>query len=96
MRRVLITVAFAVLLAGSAIADPGLALALAPALMLLGLLVHGVRPGERLIQRLTERSAPTRCAASLPCPRLADVIRPVGRQLSCALAMRPPPFALTF
>jgi hypothetical protein len=89
---------FAALLAlvlAAGIADPGLALAFAPALALLALLTAGVRPGERLIERLRARVAGTRPrrALSSPRPRLPLVVRPVGRSLATALAMRPPPDA---
>jgi hypothetical protein len=76
-----------------ALRDPELVLTLAPAVLLLGLLSRGVRPGEKLIERLrgtTRRRAHAR-AASMPRPHLAVVIRPAGRQLAEALAMRPPP-----
>jgi hypothetical protein len=73
--------------------DPQLVLTLAPAVLLLGLLVRGVRPGEKLIERLRGRPPRPRRVrpVSMPRPRLAVVIRPVGRQLADALAMRPPP-----
>lgn len=71
----------------------GVALTLAPALLLLAVLLLGHMPGEELLDRLrrahTERRrrAPRRLSA----PRLALVIRPAGRALAQALAMRPPP-----
>ena len=85
-----VLVVLGVLLSG--IADPELILALAPALLLLGLLASGVRPGERLIGRLAaRRTRAVRAPVSLPRPRLALVVRPAGRALATALAMRPPP-----
>lgn len=80
------------LLALVGVAEPGLALAFAPAVLLLALLTAGVRPGERFILR--SRPAPVLKrvrAVSAPRPRLALVVRPVGRAFATALAMRPPP-----
>lgn len=91
--------AFAGLLAFVAIAglaEPGLAMALAPALVFLALFTFGIHPGEALIERLRARFATQRrlraCSSSRP--RLAVVVRPVGRLLASALAMRPPPSPL--
>jgi hypothetical protein len=82
-----------VLLAGTV--DPGLALAFAPAVLLLALLTVGVRPGERLIARLRARVTHRRArAGSSPRPRLPLLVRPAGRAFATALAMRPPPRAL--
>jgi hypothetical protein len=84
---------FVVLLALAALAQPGLALTMAPAVILLALLTGGVRPGERLIERLQARRMPLRLARAKdhPRPRLALVVRPAGRLIASALAMRPPP-----
>ena len=96
-RRPRLAVITALLLAlgvvGAGIADPGLALSLAPALLLLALLARGIRPGERLIDRWRERFSVRKHAraVSMPRPRLAVVVRPAGRLLASALAMRPPP-----
>jgi hypothetical protein len=83
------------LVALAGLAEPGLALTLAPALALLAMFSFGFRPGEALIERLRARFSPPRGrrAASTPRPRLALVVRPTGRLLACALAMRPPPCA---
>jgi len=81
------------LFALTGLADPGLMLAFAPAVILLALLTLGVRPGERLIEQLRARhtaGAATR-AKSARRPRLALVVRPAGCSLAAALAMRPPP-----
>lgn len=69
------------------------ALMLAPAAILLVLLVHGIAPGEALIERLRRRwvGARIRAASCLPARRLKLVLRRVGRGLAAALAMRPPP-----
>jgi hypothetical protein len=82
------------LLAIGALADPGLALTMAPALLMLALFATGIRPGERLMIRVLERGggrAPR--ATSSPRPRLALVVRASGVDLASALAMRPPPAA---
>src|SRR4051794_5816989 len=86
-----------VLLVCGAVVDLGLALTMAPALLLLVLLASGVRPGEALIERLRDRRcacAPRPRARSASRPRLALVVRPTGRLLASALAMRPPPSGL--
>lgn len=69
------------------------ALMLAPAAVLLVLLLHGIAPGEALIERLRRRwvGVRTRAASCLPARRLKLVVRRVGRGLAVALAMRPPP-----
>jgi hypothetical protein len=78
------------------IADPGLAMTLAPAVLLLATFACGVRPGEALIERLRERRVAPRHvrATSTRVPQLALVVRPVGRLIASALAMRPPPAPL--
>ena len=48
MKRVLAFVCMFVLLASAVVASPGLALTMAPALLLLALLAGGLRPGEAL------------------------------------------------
>ena len=76
--------------------EPGLALTMAPAVLMLALFTGGVRPGEALIERLRAgrvTPAPAR-AVSAPRPRLALVVRPAGRMIASALAMRPPPAPL--
>jgi hypothetical protein len=92
-RRVL--VAFAgmfLLVAAAGCSDPGLALAMAPALLMLGLFAGGVRPGEALIERLQrQRELPRRVrAAAVVWPRLEFVVRP-ARLFASALVVRPPP-----
>ena len=85
----------ALLLLLAAPADPGLGLALTPALALLALLASGIRPGEALIARLHARRGLRRLRpASARRPRLALIVRRAGRRLACALAMRPPPAAV--
>jgi hypothetical protein len=80
------------LVVASGIAQPGLALALAPALLLLALLAGGIRPGEGLIERLRERrvNPPRPRPAAVLWPRLELVVRPVRWSVP-ALAVRPPP-----
>jgi hypothetical protein len=95
MKRVLAFVVMSALVASAGVVDPGLALTMAPALLLLALLTCGLRPGEALIDRLRAQARPpARRAASHPRPRLALVVRPAGRLLASALAMRPPPSGL--
>ncbi len=75
---------------------PGLALALAPAVVMLALFTCGIRPGEAMIDRLrARRDVPCRArAVSAARPQLALVVRATGRLLASALAMRPPPASL--
>jgi len=97
MKRSLAFTGMFVLVATATVASPGLALTMAPALLLLALLVGGVRPGEALLERLRDRrlQAPVRPrATSMLRPRLALVVRPAGRLIASALAMRPPPSGL--
>ena len=100
MKRALAFVCMFVLVATALVASAGLALTMAPALLLLALLAGGVRPGEALIERLRDRrhsTVPRPRAVSMPRPRLALVTRPTAGPVASALAMRPPPsaFALT-
>ena len=83
-----------VVLAG--LKEPGLALTMAPAMLMLALFAGGVRPGEALIERIRSRRAAVRPprAVSAPRPRLELVVRPAGRPIASALAMRPPPAPL--
>ena len=85
-----------VLVALAGLAEPGLALTMAPALLMLALFAGGVRPGEALIERLRARRVTPRRprAVSASLPRLALVVRPAGRLIASALAMRPPPAPL--
>jgi hypothetical protein len=78
------------LVVASALADPGLALALAPALLLLALLARGIHPGEALIERLRVVRPSRPRPAAVAWPRLALVIRP-ARLFASALVVRPPP-----
>ena len=96
MKRALAFVCMFVLVATALVASPGLALTMAPALLLLALLAGGVRPGEALIERLRDRRRATvrrLRAVSMPRPRLALVARPTAGPVASALAMRPPPSA---
>lgn len=96
-RRSLLTlIGLIALVALAGIADHGLALTLAPAVLLLAMFAGGFRPGEALIERLREQRAAPRPlrATSARIPQLALVVRPVGRLIASALAMRPPPAPL--
>jgi hypothetical protein len=94
-RNVLAFAAMILFLGIVATVEPGAALTMAPAVLLLALLTAGVRPGERFIERWLDRGIvrPLR-AVSMPRPRLPIVVRPVGRRFASALAMRPPPSAV--
>jgi hypothetical protein len=88
----LASVAMLALVGVAGLAEPGLVLALAPALLLIALLAGGIRPGEKLIERLRTRRVPAvrpRAVAVL-WPRMVMVVRP-ARQFASALAVRPPP-----
>jgi hypothetical protein len=95
-RTVLAFAGLLALVAAAALTDPGLALSFGPALLLLALFTSGVRPGEALIGRLTARFAAPRHrrAVSARRPRLTLIVRPAGRLIASALAMRPPPAPL--
>ncbi|MDA0183074.1 hypothetical protein OJ997_22385 [Solirubrobacter phytolaccae] len=100
MKRALAFVCMFALVATALVASPGLALTMAPALLLLALLAGGFRPGEALIERLRDRRRPAVAlprAVSMPRPRLALIARPTAGPAASALAMRPPPsaFAVT-
>ena len=76
--------------------SPAFALSVAPVLALLAALIAGTFPGEDLMQRIRERrSLPVkrRRLAGAPSPPVAVFVRPTGRRLAFALAMRPPPGA---
>src|ERR1700754_82341 len=91
-RTVLAFAAMLALVVAAGLAEPGLVLTMAPALLLLALFAGGVRPGEALIERLLEpRRAITPRPSSAARPRLALVVRPAGRLLASAQAIRPPP-----
>ena len=95
MKRALAFVVMFALVVSAALVDPGLALTMAPALLLLALLATGFRPGEKLIARLHGQARRgTQRPASHPRPRLALVVRLVGRLLASGLAVRPPPSGL--
>ena len=95
-RTVLAFAGMFALVALAGLAEPGLALTMAPALLMLALFAGGVRPGEALIERLRARRQTPRLprAVSAARPRLALVVRPAGRAIASALAMRPPPAPL--
>ncbi len=83
--------ALLIFIVGSAVA-----LLLAPAVVLALLLLHGIAPGEALIDRWRrQRSAVAhlRGRSCVPQRELTVVVRRVGYLLAAALAMRPPPAA---
>lgn len=70
------------------------ALIAAPAFALFFVLSLGFFPGEKLIVKVRElRSRPREWSrpVRVSFPVLPDAIRPVGRRLAFALAVRPPP-----
>lgn len=76
------------------VAAPQVALLLAPAFLLLLVLVVGVFPGEEAIARARRRRARSRRSRApgrVLRPALPDVPRPAGLARAFALAMRPPP-----
>lgn len=84
----------ALLLAAAAAAavSPEVLLVLAPAFLLLGLLVMGQAPGEELLLRLARRTRrPRRGVRRAPRPALPLIVRRTGRLIASALATRPPP-----
>lgn len=76
-------------------AEPTLALAMAPGMALMLVLFTGRAPGEELLHRLCarRRTAPVRAArsAARPLPRHSFIAVPKGWLQAFALAMRPPP-----
>ena len=93
--RLLPLACLALVVAVAALTSP-LALAmLAPALVLLGLLLAGRTPGEELILRLRRRHQARRARARRTIERQYVVLltRRAGRLIGSALAVRPPPAA---
>jgi hypothetical protein len=93
--RLLPLAALALVVVAAALTSP-LALAmLAPALVLLGLLLAGRTPGEELILRLRSRRTAPRARALRTIERQYVVLiaRRAGRLIGSALAVRPPPCA---
>ena len=77
-----------------AVAEPGLALALAPAFLLLAALAFGRFPGEQLIARfaVARRAVRRRRPPVLVAHRRPErAFRRAGRLIAFALAVRPPP-----
>jgi hypothetical protein len=84
-------------LAALALVAPGPALMLVPAAILAVLLLRGMFPGEKVIERLARavRRRVTR-PVSIQLPRArALALHRVGRLIAFALAMRPPPAVAT-
>lgn len=74
---------------------PGVALVLAPAMLLLAFLLLGIAPGEQLLERLRARRMAPRAhrAPRALTVRHAIVVRRRTSPAASALAMRPPPAA---
>jgi hypothetical protein len=86
--------AWLVVIAALALGSPELLAVFGPALLLVGLLLRDVRPGERLIVRLISRyERRPRPAKRASRPQIPIVIRRTGRLIAAALAVRPPPVA---
>ena len=71
-------------------------LVLSPALAVAFVITLGFFPGEEAIHRVRLRIAfrpPSRRPAHIPMPSLPLLVRPSGRMISFALAVRPPPLA---
>lgn len=88
--------AFALVLLAAIVATalcPSLALAMGPALMLFLLLLAGVHPGERTIERLRRQRRPERWPrrALVRRPHVVLVVRRLRQPLTRALITRPPP-----
>ncbi|HEY4279233.1 MAG TPA: hypothetical protein VGM91_13505 [Conexibacter sp.] len=82
-----------VVVAAALVSPLGL-LMLAPALVLVGLLLSGHAPGEELLLRWANRhKRPPRPARRIERQYAAVFVRRVGRLIADALAMRPPPCA---
>ncbi len=79
----------------AAIASPLALLMLAPALVLIAVLLSGRAPGEQLLLRwAARRKRRPRAARTIERQYAAVFVRRVGRLIADALAMRPPPRAL--
>jgi hypothetical protein len=75
------------------LAAPVFVLAMAPAIALFALVAGRVMPGEELIVRLRTRRVAGHRPRTIALQRPYDalVVRPAGRLITSALAMRPPP-----
>jgi hypothetical protein len=76
---------------------PVVMLGMAPAIALFAMVANRVMPGEELIVRLHTRRPATRRTRAIAVrtrPYDAMVVRPAGRLIAAALAMRPPPALL--
>jgi hypothetical protein len=79
--------------AALSVAPPGVALLLAPVLLLFSVLLLGFIPGERLLERMRARRFPRRAdrAPRTLTVRRVVVVRRIASLATSALAMRPPP-----
>jgi hypothetical protein len=96
LRRRLLLAALLLVAVALVLIAPVFMLAMAPAIALFAMVAHRVMPGEQLIVRLRTRHAGASRRRALPAERLYDamVVRPAGRLIASALAMRPPPAQL--
>jgi hypothetical protein len=94
LRRPLPFALLALIVLAAAIASPLALLMLAPALVLVAVLLSGRAPGENLLVRwATRRKRRPRAARIIERQYAAVFVRRVGRLIADALAMRPPPRA---
>jgi hypothetical protein len=98
LRRRLLLAALLIVAVVLVLAAPVLVLAMAPAIALFAMVAGRVMPGEKLIVRLRTRRAAARRPRTIALQRPYDVlvVRPAGRLIASALAVRPPPARLRF
>jgi hypothetical protein len=96
-RRLWAVAATVLLLAALAVADPSLALELAPGAVLVALASLGWMPGEaRLVRAMRRRRpAPWRRRAAALVRRGPRVLRALGRRSASSIAVRGPPLPVT-
>ena len=91
-----VVAAFAGMAIGLGLLSVPALLVLSPALVVAFIITLGFYPGEEAIHRVRRAVATrpeARRPARLPMPSLPLVVRPSGRLISFALAVRPPPLA---
>ncbi len=94
MRALSVLFALALLTGLALSVGVGVALMLVPAAVLSVLLLHGVAPGEELIDRWRNRRAAVRrlrAPRDVARPRVVTRVRHAGRVIAFGLATRPPP-----
>jgi hypothetical protein len=96
LRRRLLLAALLLVAVVLVLAAPVFMLAMAPAIAAFAMLANRIMPGQELIVRLRTRRVATRRPRAIVLQRPYDalVVRPAGRLIASALAMRPPPAQL--